>query len=163
MSQSPTACEQFRVEEVMIEKRFGTGRPLRVISLACAIAAVLGVVAVGVTLWVIHQSVHEHCRMAQQAHPHAGDDVAALIDYLDSPDHSLRDKDRIAVWTLGRLRDRRALPALRARYTGEPCDHERGLCQHELSKAILRCAADGELSPGQDIEQPPGATPARVQ
>jgi len=100
--------------------------------------------AVGVIQWRIHQSVMENCRVAQSAHPHPGDDVAALIDFMNSSAHSLRDRNQVAVWTLGRLRKADALPALESVYTGEPCDHDNELCQYELEKAITRCGGSPE-------------------
>lgn len=48
-------------------------------------------------------------------------------------------RTHIGVWTLGRLRNPTALPALTAAYTGQPCEHDRNLCQYELRKAIKRC------------------------
>jgi HEAT repeat protein len=40
-----------------------------------------------------------------------GDNVEALLAYLDSDTHSLDEKNK-AVWALGRLKDKRALPDL---------------------------------------------------
>lgn len=100
--------------------------------------AVLGGIALGVVLGSIHQSVQEYCGVAQQAHPHPGDDVTALIDYLNSEEHSLRERNH-AIWTLQHLADPAALPSLQAVYTGDLCDHDKHLCQYELEKAIKRC------------------------
>jgi len=93
----------------------------------------------GTIMWNIHQSVQENCQTAQQAHPHPGDDVAALVDFMNSAEHSLHDRNHKAIWTLGRLRDSKTLPALESVYTGESCDHEKELCQYELEKAIKQC------------------------
>jgi len=93
----------------------------------------------GVMVWHIRQSVRDNCRAAQQAHPHPGDDVAALVDFMNSPEQSLRDRNHKAIWTLGQLRDPKALPALESVYTGESCDHDSSLCQYELEKAIKLC------------------------
>ncbi len=68
----------------------------------------------------------------------AGDDIEALVAYLDSNTHSLQEKNH-TVWALGRLRDKRALPVLESLYTGEPCQHQTSLCQQELKKAIDAC------------------------
>jgi hypothetical protein len=104
---------------------------------------VLGVLICGATLGAIvlsiRQSVQENCELAQQAHPHPRDDVAALVDFMNSPEHSLHDRNHKAIWTLGRLRDPKVLPALESIYTGESCDHENQLCQYELEKAIRLC------------------------
>lgn len=120
---------------------------MKVFKRVVTILILLSGVTVGAALCLIHYSVRAHCRIAQQAHPHVGDDVAALIDFINAPTHSLQERNRIGVWTLGRLCDPRALPALQANYTGEPCDHTHNLCQHELSKAIRRC--------GGMVESPP--------
>jgi hypothetical protein len=37
---------------------------------------------------------------------------------------------------LGQLGDQKSLVVLKSYYTGEPCDHEKFLCQYELEKAI---------------------------
>jgi len=111
---------------------------LKILAVVVLTGAILGGIALGAALWLIHRSVQETCEMAQQAHPHPGDNVAALIDYMNSEEHSLKDRNR-AIWTLQRLADPAALPALQAVYTGEPCDHEHRLCQYELEKAIKRC------------------------
>ncbi|MGD9125248.1 MAG: hypothetical protein PVG60_09155 [Desulfarculaceae bacterium] len=90
------------------------------------------------SIWVIESSLQELCAAAQHSHPHPGDDVAALMDFVASGDHSLKQRNR-AVWALGRLCDRRALPLLQTHYNGQPCDHEKFLCQYELKKAIQNC------------------------
>ena len=86
-------------------------------------------------------SVHAISALATREHP--GDRVEALIQYVEDPRHSLRDRNR-AVWALGQLGDRRALPVLHRHYTGGPCDHDAVLCQRELSKAIE--LADGGMN-----------------
>ena len=104
-----------------------------------AIAMLLGIGALGGIKWHIHRTVELHCQSAQHAHPHPGDDVAALIDYVNSDSHTLWDRTHRGIWTLGQLRDSKALPSLESAYTGEPCDHDRELCQYELEKAIKLC------------------------
>ena len=64
-----------------------------------------------------------------------GDRVEALIAYLLSGNHDT-DKRILAVWALGEMRDRRALPTLEKLYTGEPCDHSDYICQDGVRKAI---------------------------
>lgn len=104
---------------------------------AMIVVALLGVGVVGIVT-MIDGSVRDLATTAQQAHPHLGDDVAALLDFLNSDTHTMEARTR-AAWALGRVRDPRALPALEAAYTGEPCDHATGVCQRELEKAIRRC------------------------
>jgi hypothetical protein len=81
----------------------------------------------------IGEGVRAAAAAAMQHHP--GERVEALICYVEDPNHRLQDRNR-AVWALGQLGDRRALPTLRKRYAGGPCDHATALCQRELGKAI---------------------------
>jgi hypothetical protein len=83
----------------------------------------------------IQNGLDEWCEKAQEAHPHEGDNVAALIAYVQSESHSLHDRD-LAVWALGQARDERALPVLQTFVTNEECDHSKYLCQSELEKAL---------------------------
>lgn len=78
--------------------------------------------------------VKDKCKTAQEQY--GGSCVEALMTYLeDENGHNLRERDG-AVWTLGQLGDRRALPLLKKYYTGEECRHDKFLCQRELEKAI---------------------------
>jgi hypothetical protein len=81
----------------------------------------------------IGSAVRQISATAVQKHP--GDRVEALMQYVEDTDHSFRDRNR-AVWTLGQLGDRRALPVLRKYYKGGSCNHSEALCQRELGKAI---------------------------
>lgn len=90
--------------------------------------------------WIGHD-VQATARSAQAEF--GGDPVHALLCVMSAADHPLRDRNR-AVWALGRLGDRRAVPALSAGRTGRPCDHDQALCQREIRKALDRCRADGE-------------------
>lgn len=113
-------------------------RILRTTVIALLTCFVLGGSAVGAILWSIQGSVREYCAAAQEAYPHPGDDVSALIDLMDSDTRPLRDRNH-AIWALGRMKDPRALPHLQYWYTGGPCDHDHNPCQYELEKAIARC------------------------
>ena len=113
-------------------------RILKVAAISFLAGLALGAVGLGVIMWKVHAALEEFSALAQQAHPHPGDHVAALMDYMNAEEHSLRDRNH-AVWALGQLADPRARPALEAACTGEPCDHDRDLCQYELKKAIKRC------------------------
>ena len=99
-------------------------------------AAALAVVASIVVSLMIASGVREARDMALREH--RGDPVTALIAYVDTPRHSLGERNR-AVWALGQLGDPRPLPVLEKHFTGGPCQHERALCQRELSKAIELC------------------------
>ncbi len=84
--------------------------------------------------WSIHVGVRNASDLAVREYP-AGDRVMALVAFVESEDQPMAARNR-AVWALGQLRDPRALSVLERHYTGQACDHARGLCQHELKKAI---------------------------
>ena len=86
--------------------------------------------------WSIRSSVKEISAEAVSQYP--GDRIEALMTYVGSENHSLRQRNR-AVWALGQIGDERALRVLEKWYTGLPCDHDKSLCQRELSKAIKAC------------------------
>lgn len=110
----------------------------KVFATVSLIGLVLCTGAWGALRWQMQSALDECGRTAQAAHPHPGDHVAAMLDYAQSPSHSLRQRNRV-IWALGQARDPRALPFLESARMGEPCDHERNLCQHELAKAIKLC------------------------
>jgi hypothetical protein len=84
----------------------------------------------------IRSSVKEMSAEATRQYP--GGRIEVLITYVNSENHSLRQRNR-AVWALGQIGDERALPTLEKSYTGGPCDHDNSLCQRELQKAIEGC------------------------
>jgi hypothetical protein len=83
--------------------------------------------------------IHSYSRRAQSMFP--GERVEALIAMVDCQNCILEDRNH-AVWALGQLAEKRALPVLQKYYTGMKCDHERFICQYELRKA-LNLAAKG--------------------
>ena len=111
------------------------------ILMALALLLILCAVALGFLRQQIQSGLNQWCATAQNAHPHPGDSVAALIDYVQSDAHSLVQRN-YAVWALGQARDPRALPVLEDYLTGKPCDHAHTLCQGELTKAIALCKSD---------------------
>ena len=111
---------------------------LKRIVIGASVLFVLGVCLLGYVLWDIQSGLDEWCATAQKTHPHPGDDVAALVEYVQSDTHSLR-KRNLAVWALGQARDSRAVPVLQTYLTDGECDHDRVLCQDELAKAIKLC------------------------
>ena len=109
------------------------GRRFSWLWLAILVVALLLVAGFAAVTWSIQSGIHNASELALREHP--GDRVEALMAFVESDEHSWSERNR-AVWALGQLRDPRALPVLERYYTGEPCDHARMLCQHELSKAI---------------------------
>jgi hypothetical protein len=97
---------------------------------------VLAAAIAGFALFIL-ASAHGYGRAAQSQFP--GDEVQALMTMVQSERHGLTERNH-AVWALGQLRDKRALPVLEKYYTGGPCDHAHYLCQHELRKAIDSCS-----------------------
>lgn len=97
--------------------------------------AVLGVVALGAAgvegfiVW----TAYDFSRTA--ARQFGGDRVEALMQQVECSSCAMKQR-KDAVWALGQIGDRRALPVLRAQLTGRRCDHTRELCQYELQKAI---------------------------
>jgi hypothetical protein len=66
-----------------------------------------------------------------------GDRTEALIKLVACEKCSIEDRNH-AVWTLGQLREKRALPVLASYKTHRRCDHTREICQYELDKAMAR-------------------------
>jgi len=103
------------------------------------VAWTLGIFAAGLLVlflavsWSIGGAVENFSQQAMAQY--RGDRVEALIAQVDCQTCSLADRNH-AVWALGQLADKRALPVLRKYYTGEPCDHGRLICQREITKAI---------------------------
>lgn len=87
----------------------------------------------GFVSWSIGSGVKKISVKASSEYP--GDKINALMAFVSSEKHSFQEKNR-AVWALGQLGDKRALPVLEKYYTGQPCDHSKYLCQSELKKAI---------------------------
>ncbi len=100
---------------------------------------ILGVIVVGVMLvWIglstiIGRGVYKESQKAIARFGRGR--VEALMAMVDCQTCDVHDRTQ-AVWALGQLRDKRALPVLYKYYTGGPCDHQRQICQYELSKAI---------------------------
>ena len=74
----------------------------KLIAASVVAVAFLGGIAFGVMVLNIRHSVRMKCADAQQAHSHPGDDVVALIEYINSDEHSFSERNS-AIWTLGRL------------------------------------------------------------
>jgi hypothetical protein len=89
-----------------------------------------------ITCTFIGFDVDQRCQIAQDKH--GGDCVEALITYLEDDNNSYKSRNS-AIWALGQIGDKKALPTLEKLYTGnipnrEPIDS--GISQYELKKAI---------------------------
>lgn len=85
--------------------------------------------------WIGYE-VKDECKQAKRQY--GGDCVEALITLLDDEKNSPRSRNS-AIWALGQLGDKRALPILQEYYTGkipnrEPFD--KTISQYELKKAV---------------------------
>ena len=114
-----------------LEKKLIKYRVLIYISLSFGLGILFGTFYTS-TMW-IGQSVKDQCLEAQTLYQK--DCVQSLIGYTQNS--GIRpEKHSRAVWALGQLGDKRALPTLEKLYDGSECDHENKLCQYELKKAI---------------------------
>lgn len=122
-----------------------TSRLRRIFLRGTLIVLLVCVVGILVLSLSIELGVKKTCGMATQAHP--GDKVEALMESVKADEygydaHRYRVNNH-ALWALGQLGDKRALPFLRNLATGEPCDHETNLCQGEIKKAIRKLEGNG--------------------
>ncbi len=107
----------------------------RLLQVGMAGGGILLVLLVAVSVWIRHD-VDVRCHAAQ--HRYGGDCVTALMTLLDDEDQDFTSRNG-AIWALGQLDDRRALPTLRSYYTGHIPAHEpwnATISQYELKKAI---------------------------
>ena len=108
-------------------------RVSKIASWVLAIAVgILIVVYLGASL-MIGWGINKESRSAMARF--SGDRIEALMALVDCQDCRLEDRNH-AVWALGQLRDKRALPVLYKYRSGKPCSHSRQICQYEISKAI---------------------------
>ncbi len=111
---------------------------------------ILGIVAALIILafigleGLIGVGVEHDSQNAMRAFP--GDRIEALIAVVDCQGCDLRNRNQ-AVWALGQLRDKRALPVLYKYRTGKKCDHFRFICQYELAKAIRWTEGNAYVAP----------------
>jgi PBS lyase HEAT-like repeat len=113
---------------------------VRILKRVSIIAAWMLVIVVGILIVgylggsiMIGLGINKESRSAMARF--SGDRIEALIALVDCQDCRLEDRNH-AVWALGQLGDKRALPVLYKYRTGKPCDHSRQICQSEISKAV---------------------------
>jgi len=79
----------------------------------------------------------------------------ALIAFLVDEDNSPYDRTHLAIWTLGKIRSKKALPILKTYYLNDPkgqfCKnrHHEKLCQYEIHKALVAIETGSILSYAQ--------------
>lgn len=109
-------------------------------------AAIAGLLVLGIR-WA-GSGLRQVVTMSEDVHP-ADDRVESLMATVADESLSFDERNR-AVWALGVIGDPHAIPLLESYYTGEPCDHEKYLCQYELCKAIKKC--QGEFTSSNDCK-----------
>ncbi|MFH1832857.1 MAG: HEAT repeat domain-containing protein [Candidatus Levyibacteriota bacterium] len=111
----------------------------KIILFSAASIFILALIFVIYTFSIIYHGVKTACLMAQNEYQE--DCVDSLIKYVQSDEHSFKERNT-AIWALGQLADKRALPLLQSLYTGEDSVKEplnKAISQYELKKAITWC------------------------
>lgn len=117
-------------------KNLLTKRKVSRILLISFIVFILGIAGTYfATLTWIHQDARAMAKEATVVFKK--DKIESLLEVIKSENYSLKEKNK-AVWALGVLKDKRALPQLEALYTGNECNHGKELCQYEIKKATLK-------------------------
>jgi hypothetical protein len=112
-------------------------RKLVILSASLLTLLILGFLAI----WIwIDIDVKNNINHAKEKYPGTAED--ALIAYLLDTTNSPQDRSSVAIWTLGQIHSKKALPILKGLYKNDPegktCHgkHEYVLCQCEIYKAI---------------------------
>jgi hypothetical protein len=117
-------------------KKMENRRLLHNLAYAAAVGVSIFLLLVVVTFSWIGYEVKQQCKDAEREY--GKDCVASLMALLDDEKKSFRDRNS-AIWALGQMGDKKALPTLQSYYTGdipnrEPLD--KTISQYELKKAI---------------------------
>jgi len=102
---------------------------------------VIGASVLGLTMHWISSDVRAACHEARQEFE--GDCVEALVAYASSDQHTFEERNS-AIWALGEIGDKRAVPALQRMLSTEtlcpsPCNVSTCMCQYSVEKAIKLC------------------------
>ncbi len=121
-----------------------TRKVTKIAALVLGVLVGLSVLALAALELMIGWGVVSQSRNAAARFP--GDRVQALIALGDCENCNMDDRN-LAVWALGQLRDKRALPVLYKYRTGRPCNHLRNIRQYEISKAIRWTEGNSYMAP----------------
>jgi len=113
----------------------------RVLLYGLAAIVVIGAFVLWLTMHWISSDVRAACHEARQEF--AGDCVEALMAYASSDQHTFKERND-AIWALGEIGDKRALPSLEKLLHTEklcpsPCNVSTRMCQYSVEKAIRLC------------------------
>ncbi|OGF99572.1 hypothetical protein A2Y99_04370 [Candidatus Gottesmanbacteria bacterium RBG_13_37_7] len=100
----------------------------------------LFIVSIFYTFYIIRRDVYKTCRQAKVL---SGKNcVQSLIALIRSDTNSYRSRNT-AIWALGQLADKNALPFLYELYQSLPeqkkCPYDQFICKYEVQKAIKWC------------------------
>ena len=128
------------MENVNKTKSRGSGKK-RIIFIVVAAGAVLIFTLFGLSLVEIYSSVKARCDVAR--HEFGGDSVEALMALIESDTSSFKEK-KDAIWALGQLGDKRAVPFLEKLITDKeqppPFDSSKYIVQYSVKKALKSCS-----------------------
>ena len=91
-------------------------------------------------IWIGH-GIKDRISIAKLQYSGIAED--ALIAYLQDTAHTPQKRSDVAIWTLGQIRSKKALPILKGLYKDDPLGktckghHNTVLCQYEIHKAIV--------------------------
>jgi hypothetical protein len=92
------------------------------------------------SFFTIYKQVKSNCQQAQ--YTYGGGCLEALIKVVQDDKANIRQKNS-AVWALGQLADKQALPVLEKLYQELPiqnqCRYSEYICRYEVEKAIRWC------------------------
>lgn len=112
-------------------------RKLIILSASLLTLLIIGFLAI--YTW-IDIDVKKNINYAKEKYPGTAED--ALIAYLLDTTNSPQDRSSVAIWTLGQIHSKKALPILKGLYKNDPegktCHgkHNYVICQYEIYKAI---------------------------
>jgi hypothetical protein len=112
---------------------------------------VLAVVACLILVFPVVWSMTSLSRNLAEAHSkYSGNDEEVLLAYLQDETNSPSDRTRVAVWSLGEIKSRKALPVLKDMVNEllgeEHCKgaHQWRICQHEIRIAVHKIEAGND-------------------
>jgi hypothetical protein len=102
----------------------------RKIKLIISLFFIIFIIVLLVVTYKVESQVQEICKMAVSVYP--GDNIQALINVIKNENTCTRDKSK-ALWALGQLGDKKALPYLIENFNGI---EETDICIYEAQFAI---------------------------
>ena len=120
-----------------MKKKRGLKQIIYIIGI-CLILIIFSFV-LAIRIWIGHD-IKKNINIAKGIYPGTAED--ALISYLLDTNNSPVERSGVAIWTLGQIRSKKALPVLYELYKNDPegktCyrRHNSVLCQSEIHNAI---------------------------